>query len=180
MPIETSDILWRLSTKAGSAGNSQTQGNPNNSLGKYVSTTGWPHETLNGLFDDISGDENAGEAVDYRCVFIGNAHSTLTLLAPVVWVVSQAAGGASVAIGVDTTAASAIGAASAQALEIAGESAAPAGVSFSTPTSKGAGLALGDLAPGQVRAVWVRRTAADTSAVNDDDFYIQVEGDTGA
>lgn len=180
MPITSSDILFKLSTKTGSAGNSQAQGNPNNSLGKYISTTAIVDNTLNNLFDNISGDENAASAVDYRCFFVHNAHGTLTLLGAVAWISAEVAGGASIAIGVDPAAASAIGSSSAQAAEIASETVAPAGVTFSSPTTKGAGISLGDIPPGQCRAIWVRRTAANSAPLDNDGATIRVEGDTAA
>lgn len=179
MPIASGDILYKLSTTAGSAGNSTAQADPNASLGKYISTTSIVDATLSNLFDNISGDENAASTVDYRCFFVRNAHATLTWLSPVVWISAEVSGGASAAIGIDTTAASAIGASPAQALTIADELTAPAGVSFSSPTTKGTGLALADLPAGYCRAIWVRRTAANTSAKDNDGVTIRVEGDTG-
>jgi len=180
MAITTSDILFKYATTAGSAGNSQAQGNPNNSLGKYISTTQWPDATLNGLYDDVSGDENAASTIDYRCVFVHNNHGSLTLTDPKLWISSEVAGGTSIAIGIDTTAASAVGNSSAQALTIANETTAPAGVSFSSPTSKGAGLSLGNIPNGQVKAFWVRRTAANSAALNADGVGVTCEGDTAA
>lgn len=178
MSILASDILIKLSTTAGSAGNSQAQGNVNNSLGKYISTTQVTNNSLHNLFDKITGDENAASTVDYRCIFIHNAHGSLTLTDAVAYISEEVSGGASVAIGVDTTAASAIGSGSDQALTIANETTAPVGVSFSSPTSKGTGISLGDIAAGECRAIWVRRTAADTSPVANDGFTLAVAGDT--
>jgi hypothetical protein len=85
MPIVTGDILFKLSVTTGAAGNSTTQGNVNNSLGKYISTTQITDATLNNLFDDVSGDENTAGTVDYRAFFIHNNHASLTLQSPVVW-----------------------------------------------------------------------------------------------
>jgi len=180
VPISSSDILFKLAVTTGSAGNTTAQANPNNSLGKYISTTQVVDATLNALFDDISGDENAASTVDYRCVFVHNNHATLTLQGPKLWVSAEVAGGADVAIGLDTTAASAVGASPAQALTIANELTAPAGVTFSTPTTKGTGLSVGDLGPGQVKAFWVRRTATNSAAINNDGATFSVEGDTAA
>lgn len=181
MPIASTDILLKLSIKTGSAGNSATQPDPNASLGKYLSTTQITDAVDNNLFDDISGDENAAGAVDYRCIFVHNAHATLTLQGAVAWLAAEVSGGASIAIAIDNIAASAIGSASAQAAQIATETTAPTGVgAFSSPTTKGAGLSVGDLGPGQCRAIWVRRTAANTSALTGDGVTIRVEGDTAA
>lgn len=180
MAITSSDILYKLSVKTGSAGNS-TAGTVAGSLGKYISTTQITAATLNNLFDNISGDENAASTVDYRCYFVHNNHATLTWQNVVVWLSTEVSGGASAAIAIDNIAASAIGSSSAQADQVTNETTAPTGTGgFSAPTSKGSGLSLGSLAPGECRAVWVRRTAANNSAVDADGVTIRCEGDTGA
>lgn len=180
MPIIDTDLLLKLSIKTGSAGNSLAQSDVNASLGKYISTTEVTDAVINNLFDDVTGDENAASDVEYRCVFIHNNHGSLQWISPVVWISAEVSGGASVAIGIDTNAASAVGSSSAQAVEVTNESTAPAGVSFSSPTTKGAGLSLGSMNAGQVRAVWVRRTAANNGAVNNDGATLRFEGDSGA
>ena len=177
MPITSTDILLKLSTTAGAAGNSNTS-TPNASLGKYISTTQITDATLNNLFDDISGNENAASTVDYRCIFIHNAHGSLQYQNVVVYLLSEVAGGANIAIGVDPTAASAIGAAPAQAVTIASETTAPAGVSFTSPTTFGAGIAVGNLNAGQCRAIWIRRTATVSAALNNDGVTLRVQGDS--
>lgn len=181
MAITSSDILYKLSTKSGSAGNSLTS-TPAASLGKYISTTQITAASLNNLFDDITGDENAASESEYRCFFVHNNHASLTWQNVVVWLSSEVSGGASAAIAIDDIAASAIGSSSAQADEIANEDTAPgAGVgSFSSPTSKGTGLSLGNIPAGSCRAVWVRRTTANNAAVDSDGATIRCEGDTSA
>lgn len=180
MAITATDLLFKLSITSGSAGNAAAQPDPNASLGKYISTTQLS-ASANGLFDNVSGAENAASTVDYRCVFVHNAHATLTYIGAVVYLSSEVAGGTSVAIAVDNIAASAIGSASAQAALIASETTAPTGVgSFSSPTTAGTGLSLGDIPAGQCRAFWVRRTAANTSAVDADGVTFGIAGDTAA
>jgi len=175
--IQASDLVFRYSTTSGSAGNS-TAGTAAGSLGKYISTTAWADGAT--LFDDISGAENAASTVDYRCVFLYNANSANAYQNAVVYIASQVTGGADVAIGVDTTAASALGSASAQALTVANETTAPSGVSFSAPTTVGAGLSLGSIPNGSVRAIWVRRTATNSAALSADGFTLATSGDTGS
>lgn len=180
MPIASGDLLYKYSVKTGSAGNSEA-GTAAGSLGKYISTTQITSAQLNNLFDDVSGDENAESDVEYRCIFIHNNHGSLTLQSAVMWLSAEVADGADVAIAVDDLAASAIGSASAQADEIADEDTAPTGVgAFSSPTSKGAGISIGDIAAGECRAIWVRRTATNSAALNNDGATIRVEGDTAA
>lgn len=179
MAISASDILFKLSVKTGAAGNS-TVGTPAGSLGKYISTTQVTDATLHNLFDLVTGDENAASDVEYRCVFVHNSHASLTMQSTVLWITSETSGGCTAAIAVDSTAASVIGASAAQALEIADESTAPTGPTFTAPTSKGTGLSLGDIPAGSCRAFWVRRTAANTSAVDVDGAVFRVECDTAA
>jgi len=178
MSIVTGDILFKLSIKTGSAGNSLPQADPNASLGKYISTTQITDANLNNLFDDVSGDENLADDVEYRCFFIHNAHASLSLLTPVVWISTETALGANCAVAIDDIAASPIGQSGAQADEVANESTAPTGESFTSPTTKATGLSLGTLAAGYCRAVWVRRTANHSAALNNDSVSIRVEGDT--
>lgn len=176
--ITPSEILFKFSVSA-AAGNT-TAGTAATSLGDQISTTTITDNTLNNLFDDISGAENAASTVDYRCIFVHNSNSANTLQNAAAWLSAETAGGASIAIGVDTTAASAIGSASAQALTVANETTAPAGVTFSSPTTFGTGISLGSIPAGSCRAIWIRRTAANTAALSNDGVTISVQGDTGS
>lgn len=187
MPIASTDLLYKYSVVSGSAGNTVAAGAAGSYLGKYISTTQIVDATLDNLFPDITGDENAASNVDYQCIFIHNNHATLTLQNAVVWLAAIVAGGANNALSVDPTAASAVGSASVQALTIANKNTAPVstGVSpaalvFTSPTTKSAGLAMGNIGPGQVRGIWVQRSATNSAAQNNDGCTIRVEGDTAA
>lgn len=180
MAIASTDILFKYATTAGSAGNANT-GAAGSSFGKYISTSVIPDASLNNLFPDVTGDENAASNVDYQCVFVHNNHSTLTLQNAVAWISTEVSGGASTALASDNITASALTSASVQAATIANKNAAPSGVStYNTSTTKSSGLALGNIGPGQVRAFWVRRTSANSAAQNSDGVTIRVEGDTAA
>ena len=78
------------------------------------------------------------------------------------------------------TAASAANASSDQALTVANENTAPAGVSFSSPTTKAAGISLGNIPSGQCKAIWVRRTPLNSGARNSDGGTVGLSGDTAA
>lgn len=178
--ITSAEILFKYSTTAGAAGNANTS-TAAASLGKYISTTAWAGGSLNDLFDDITGAENAASMVDYRCIFIHNSNTANSYQNAVVYLSAEVAGGASIAIAVDNIAASAIGSASAQAAQIATETTAPTGVgTFSSPTTVGTGLSLGTIPSGQTRAIWIRRTAANSAALSNDGVTIAVSGDTGS
>lgn len=181
MAITPTDIEWRLSVPTASAGDTDAQPDPDASLGLYASTTVISGTALNNLFDDITGDENAASDVEYRCIFVVNKHATLTWIGVVIWLSSEVAGGASIAIALDNVAASDVDSVSAQADSVANENTAPDAVgSFASPTTKGTGLVIGDLAPDACKAIWVRRTAANTAAVDNDGVTLRAEGDTNA
>jgi len=181
MAIVSTDIGLYLSIKTGVAGNAAAQPDVSASLGKYVSTTVLSGTALNNLFDDVSGAENEASDVEYRCVFVRNTHASLTLQGALVYIYSEVAGGTSVAIAIDSTAASAIGASAAQALEVADESTAPSGLTFyTTPISLATALSLGNIPAGYCKALWIRRTAANTAAVANDGTVLRVSGGTAA
>lgn len=182
MAITSTDIKVRLSSSTG-PGNS-TAGTPATSLGEFMSSTDVNQSTtLNNLFDDVTGVENEAEDVEYRCIFVYNSHGSLTYQGALVYVYSQVSGGTEVAIAIDSTAASAYNSASDQALEIVDESDSTSvlsGLSFSTPTSSGTALSLGDIASGYCRAIWVRRTAQNNAAVSNDGCVLRIIGGTAA
>jgi hypothetical protein len=179
VPIVAGDIVLRLTVKTGSAGDT-TVGTTAGSLGGFTSTTAVSGTALNNIFDDITGAENLASTVDYRAVDVLNNHATLTLQNAVVYVPSDTAGGANVAIAVDNVGPVAKTSA-AQGANIANETTAPTGVgAFSLPTGAGTGLSLGSLAPGQIRRVWIRRTATNSAALDNDGFSLAVTGDTAA
>lgn len=179
MAITASDIKYHLSVTTG-PGNSTAQADPNASLGEFMSSTAITDATDNNLFDDISGDENAASDIEYRCFFVWNDHATLTWQGTKVWLSSEVAGGANAAIALDGTGVVDYNSASAQAEEEVDEGTAPTGESFSSPTTKGTGLTIGDLAPDKVQGIWVRRTATNSAAQNADGVTIRCEGDTAA
>lgn len=177
--IVDTDIKHFLTITTGGAGNAAAQPDPNASLGKFCSTTELVDATPDNLFDNISGDENAASDVEYRCIVIANdTASGNSWTAPKAWIASEVAGGASIAIGLDPI--GVVAKAAQVAAVIANENTAPAGVAFSAPTTKTAGLTVADVPPGSCFALWFRRTAANTSAVNNDGATYTAEGDTAA
>lgn len=180
MPIVAGDLVCRLTTKAGSAGNSLVQLDANLSLGKYLSTTAMSG-ALNAVFDRITSARNAASEVDYRCVMVANTHASLTFLGARLWLDGgDPAGGMAWAIAVDSTPARAMGSATAQALEAVSDTAPGAGIvglAYGAPSSFAAGLVLGDIPAGYCRAVWVRRSATNSPATSET-INLRVSGDT--
>lgn len=178
--IQDTELLAKFSIKTGSAGNS-TASAASTSLGKYISTTTYTGGSLNDLFDDISGAENAASTVDYRCLFLRNTNASNDWTSVKAWVAAQVTGGADITIAIDNAAASLIGSSSAQAESIANETTAPSAVgAFSAPTDYASGLSVGTIPPGYCRAIWIKRTATNSVALTGDGFTLGSQGDTGS
>lgn len=175
MAIAASDIVKRLSVAA-AAGNT-TAGTAATSLGDQVSTTVIVDATLGELFDDVSGAEATAGDTEYRCFFVLNNHASLTYQAVTVSALSQVSGGAAFTLALDNIAVSAKGSASPQAAAIADETSAPSGVG-----AFGAGpLTIGDMAPGTVKGIWVRRiVTAGTGPLNPDGGVVRFSGGSNA
>lgn len=178
MSILTTDLAWYYSNPQASGGNQLSQNNPANSLGGQLSATVWAGMALNDLFDDVSGAANAEETSEYRCVFIVNKNTSFTWTAPSLWFGSLPAL-SNIAVGLDPTAASAVHATGRQAVTVNSTLTPPAGVTFSTPTSESP-LSLGSIPPGSCKAVWFRRTGANSAASGDtpDDAALDWQGDS--
>jgi hypothetical protein len=164
MPIGSTDIKFYLS---GGAANT----NPNASLGGARSSTEIASGSLHNLFRKVTGDESAAGITLYRAFYVKNNHATLTWETVKSWFTALPAGG-SIAMGLEpnTTPQS-----------VANETTAPAGVSFTTPTTKAGGVALGDMAAGGEKMLWLRLTiAAGQAASNNNSFSVKTEGDTAA
>lgn len=167
MPIANSDVKLRYS---GGAGNTD----PNASLGGAKSSTEPTDNTINAIWDNVTGDEGSPGDTEYRCVYIHNGHGTLALIAPKVWVSTNTTStddevdiglGSSALNGTEQT--------------VANESTAPTSVTFSHPTTKAAGIALGDIPAGQHRALWIKRVVGAAAGAKDNNTYaLSVEGDT--
>lgn len=158
MPLITGDFVSRLS---GGAGNSSG----NASLGGAKSSSAAP-TSLDGLFDQVSSAEAAAGTVEYRCIYLHNGNASSTMLSAVVWISSQTpSAGTALDIGVGTAAVNGT------EQTIANETTAPSSVTFSAPASQGAGLALGDLAAGQHKAIWLRRTVTAGAVASASDTF---------
>ena len=174
MAIIASDIKKRLS---GGASNSDV----NASIGGIKSSTEMAPSGDNNLFDNVLGAESAAGDVEYRCIYYHNAHATLTAQNFTLWIAANTPSpGSDIAIGLDP-AGIGDGASTGVAATPATEDDAPDGVAFSQPANQGAGLAVGNLAPGQSIAVWIRRTiSVGAAAYNADSGQLSWACDTAA
>jgi hypothetical protein len=168
MSVDPADIQYRLS---GGAANTD----PNASLGGAKSSTQITDNADNNLFDDVSGAEHTAGRVEYRCIYVHNADATDTLIGAVAWIDSDTTGA-------DSDLSIAVGTAAVNGTEqtVATETDAPSGVSWSdAAVSHATGLALGDLPPGQHKALWIRRTiTAGSTPQAGDTGSVRAGGDT--
>jgi hypothetical protein len=162
MPIVSSDIKYRLSGGAANA-------DQNAALGGAKSST----EASASLFDNVSSGEAAAGDVEYRCFYVHNNHGTLTMLSAVLWIQANTPSA-------ETTLDVALGTSAVNATEqtIADESTAPSGVTWVPAVNEAGAIALGDIPPGQHRAVWVRRTVDAAAAASNDTATLRTKCDT--
>jgi hypothetical protein len=148
MPIASTDLKLYASTSG---------------LGGAITATEIVSGTLNALFDDVTEGEATAGDIEYRGFYVKNTNGSLTWSSPVIYISSLTSNASTefdlaiAAEGVSVTMAT-----------IANESTAPGGVSFSRPTTQGAGLSLGSLAPGAYRGVWIKRTVTAGAASSTD------------
>lgn len=177
--IVPSDILFLLAAPIATAGYS-VMGVAGSSWGGWASTTPVSATALNNIFPDVTGAENAGDQVDYSCIFVlNNTLSGNSMLSITAWLplTDMTAGGVAVAIAADPTAASPKAATVQQALSISSPTIAPSGITtWVGPSGTNAsGVSLGSIAPGYVKGLWIRRTATDSSAVNNQTIGVELD-----
>lgn len=179
MPILPSDLQWRYSTLAGSAGDTLVAGGPGTSLGRWVSKTLITGGLEQNVFPNLTGTENEAENSDYQLVFLCNMHATFTAEAAVAWLTSEYAGGADLAFATDNLPASPIGAPVPQASNIPNKNTAPQGAgTWATATSKEDGLVIGNIPPGHVKGIWIRRHANNAPLLTTDGGVLAVDAGT--
>ena len=169
MPIVSTDIDFHLSGGAANA-------DPNASLGGIISANQIVDASLHNLFDQVSGAEASAGDVEYRCLYVKNAHGTLTLQNAVIYVLTETPSADSdELIGLGTSAVNGV------EQTVADESTAPIGVTFAQANGSGNALSIGDIPAGQHKAIWIRRDiSAAASAVNSDASVLRVQGETAA
>lgn len=165
MAIQPSDIVYRLS---GGASNSD----PLLSLGGAKSS----FAAAAAIFDGVNGAESAAGDIEYRLIYVRNQHGSLPLNNAVAWVQSDTPGtNTAIALGLGSSAMDGV------EQTVANEDTAPSSVTFLAAANKAGGIALGNIPPGQTRALWLRRTVTAGAPVTaSDPFTVRVEGETAA
>lgn len=162
MAILESDIQYRFS---GGASNSD----PTLSLGGVKSSV----EAGSTVFDDVSSAEALAGDIEYRGLYVHNAHATESYILPKIWIQANTPSATTeIAIGLGTSALNGT------EQTIANESTAPVGVTFSTVSTEGTGIDLGTIPAGQSRFIWIRRTVNAGTAAANESATIRVKGDS--
>lgn len=86
----TADDLKYFKSDHGAQSDNNTRSQFVASLGGFVSVEELT-PNLHDLFDSVPSTEAASGRVEYRCIYLGNEHSVLTLWDPEVWIESNTA-----------------------------------------------------------------------------------------
>jgi hypothetical protein len=120
----------------------------------------------NKVYDDISKNESLAGDIEYRCLYIKNINGVDPITDVKLFLKAQPTGPDELDIGLDPAGVG-DGSTTGVATTAADEGTAPAGVSFSRPSTSASGLAVGTLASNACAAFWIRRTiAADNDQVD--------------
>jgi hypothetical protein len=121
--------------------------------------------SLNNVFGSVSAADSLVGKVVYRCLFVKNAHATDTASGVKLFISQLTTGPDEIDVGLDPAVVG-NGVSTGVAAVIGNESTAPAGVTFSRPVTSTAGLSIGTLLAGQVKAFWERRTVDPNTTGN--------------
>lgn len=170
MAITAADLVIRLSGGAGNTSPAASLGGARSTAGGGVVTT----DVLNNVWDDVAGAESSAGDVEYRGLYLLNNHGTLTATDTRIWISSNTT---STADEVDIALAGE--GLNATMETIADESTAPAGETFSHPTTFGGALVMGNIPAGQHYGFWIRRTVdAGATAKNNNSYQLSVQAET--
>ena len=151
MAIIAANLTFYLT---GGAGNAL----PAASLGGVISNTAFTNNTLANLFANVTPAEALAGSVKYRALSFKNLAAETAYAAVIYLSQETTSADTTVAIAYDSTGTQ----------SVVNENTAPSGLSFTTPLSLAAGIALGDVEASGVRRIWFRRTVSAGAAVATD------------
>ncbi len=173
MPINpTTDIQYRLS---GGAANTD----PFLSRGGAMSTDSAgiiADNTMNSIFDNVTGPESSAGRTEFRCIFIKNNHGSITFASPKIYIYNDTASGDDhIEIGTGLVA-SGVGIVE---QTIGSETTAPSSISFQQPLTVDAAIPFEDIPPGGGKGIWIKRVVNAGAQQYEDNFWdLEVVGAT--
>ena len=161
MPIIPSDLVFYKST---------------NGLGGAITPNEVPDGAINALFDGVNSEQAANGHIDYRCMYIANENTLITLQNTFFYTsVNTPSTNTDMAIGIGTSSAGGI------EQTISTETKEPVGVFFSSLVGEDAAQFIGNIPGNSWKAVWLRRTVtAGATALVNDGGNVVIKGDTTA
>lgn len=147
------------------------------SLGGAITGTEITDNTTHNIWDVVSSAESSAGDTEYRCIYVKNTNSSLTLQGAKVWIATNTPS-------TDTSVEIGLGSSAVNGTEqtVANEYTAPVGgVTFSTAAGEGNALTIGDIPATQHKAIWIKRIVnSSAGAYNDDNYVLSYSGDTAA
>lgn len=107
-------------------------------------------EDMNEIYDDVTKDESNDGVIRYRCVYYDNDSSDAKKDAKL-WIESNTDGADTISIALDAAGAGGT------AAVIANENTAPAGATFTAPSTEATALSIGDLTANQSYPFWIKQ-----------------------
>jgi len=151
MSILSSDIKFYLSGGASNA-------DPNLSLGGVISATAIVDNSLQNLFDNVSGAEHTAGDTNYRCLYVKNESLETAYNVKIYIDTNTPAVDDTINIGKD------LAGVNGTADTIPDEATAPSpAVTFTDAPDYANAISLGDIPAGQVYAIWVKRIVSPGS-----------------
>lgn len=147
-----------------------------NGLGGAITANEVVSNVLHNVFDKVNSDDALLGKTYYKCIYLKNTNSSITLEATKAYILSNTPS-------LSTTMEIGLGTAAINSSEqlIANTNTAPAGVTFTALTGLANAVSIGNLANGSYKALWLKLViSAGTIAANADGATLEITGDTGA
>ena len=145
-----------------------------NDLGGAITASEITSNQVNNLWDDIDGLGSANGETNYRCLYVRNINTSLTLQSAVVYLLSNSSvTGVSIEVGLGTSPINGT------EQSVPNENTAPAGVIFSTAEDFANALSIGDIPSDSFKAIWLKRVVvAGVNPFTNDSPTLRVSGQT--
>jgi len=148
--------------------------NSTNYLGGPLTGNALISNVLNGLFDEVDSVGSSQGETNYRCIYIKNSHSSITLQNAKAYMAALTPSSkTALSIGVGTSIAGGI------EQSIPNETTSPVGIYFNVAAGVENVIDLGAIPPNSWKAIWLRRIVdPGAGAAAEDGATIVVLGDT--